>query len=216
MKDYLGCLVPILLLLSIGVLMGYCDKKEEKQKEIQKKEIAELKEEQQRKMQARKIPIKNGEYGRYIENHNQIYPCFNLYSEKDSIKVVETRELPISIYSYNLSDTISIDTGYHLRECAAVFQSAIRSDTLDFCFHSLNEDYDIFLGDYYLDASQTSITWDELTKVTFIVKLSQASERLEFTLNREEFKQHFPNVIPHIIQKKLRKRINQVADSYHH
>ena len=33
MKDYLGCLVPILLLLSIGVLMGYCDKKEEKQKE---------------------------------------------------------------------------------------------------------------------------------------------------------------------------------------
>ena len=207
MKDYLGCLVPILLLLSIGVLIGYCDKKEEKQKKIQKIEIAELKEERQRKMQERKIPIKNGEYGRYIENHNQIEPCFNLYSEKDSIKVIETRELPISIYSYNSSDTISINTGYHLRECAAVFQSAIQSDTLDFCINLnvFDDNYDIFLGDYYLDASQTSITWDELTKVTFIVKLSQASERLEFTLNREEFKQHFPNVIPHIIQKKLRK-----------
>ena len=205
MKDYLGCLIPIVILIGIGTIAGLYNRLKNEKKEIQETEIAELREKRENERLEEMISIKQGQNGKYVELYNQILPCFDLFAQQDSVKIKEIRELPIAIYTYNLSDTICVDTGYNLREAAIIFQSDEKCDTLDFCYNHFHEGYDIFLGDYYIDSSITSIAWDDVTGVTFVFRLSKDSDRIKFALSRKEFAHYFPDIIPHIIQRKLRK-----------
>lgn len=140
-----------------------------------------------------------GDSSRYVLSGYMIYPCDSILSKKDSISSDELDELPFYIMSSFFSDTIDIRCRHevYLREAALVYRSLDKRDTLDFSYCEFDS--------YIVKASDTSISWDDIVSVAFLVKMSNDSERIELVLSKEEFQKHFEYLKPYLYLKKIKK-----------
>lgn len=190
MKDYIGCLIPIVIVLAIGTLITFHNKRVEQREEQEKLEKEKRRKESVELEKAEPVWITQGEYSRYIEYYT-IDPCLDKFRGRDFITKGELGKLPISID--HSSDTIEVFSIRTLREAAIVFHSLTESDTLDF-------EYDGCL--YIVKCSKNSLAWDDMNKVSFLFKMSGDTIRHEFSLSKKEFAKHFEDIVPYVALKK--------------